>query len=92
MFQSRKPKSSRGVRHACKIRLLSDVSRDTTCLRELNTQLPRVIAGRAIHYGLVIVLRGTVAQVGKSAGFQCERSPDQNLHRAKKYPHVTTDW
>ena len=32
--------------------------------------------------------------VGKSAGFQRERSPDRNLHRAKKKNHhcIMTDW
>ena len=42
-------KSSCGVRHARKYRLRTDASRDTRCLRALNTQLPRVIAERAIH-------------------------------------------
>ena len=43
MFQSKKPNSSRDVRHARKFRLRTDASRDTRCSRELNTQLPRVI-------------------------------------------------
>ena len=56
MFQSNKPHSSRGVRHACKFCLRTDASRDTRCSRALNTQLPRVIAERAIHH--VIVMDG----------------------------------
>ena len=56
MFQSKKPNSSRGVRHACKFRLRTDASRDTLCSRALNTQLPRVIAERAIHH--IIVMDG----------------------------------
>ena len=50
MFQSKKPNSSRGVRHARKFRLRTDAS------RALNTQLPRVIAKRAIHH--VVVMDG----------------------------------
>ena len=50
MFQSKKPNSSRGVRHARKFRLRTDASRDTRCSRALNTQLPRVITERAIHH------------------------------------------
>ena len=46
MFQPKKPHSSRGVRHARKFRLRTDASRDTQCSRELNAQLPRVIAER----------------------------------------------
>ena len=49
MFQSKKPKSSCGVRHARKYRLRTDASRDTRCSRALNTQLSRVIAERTIH-------------------------------------------
>ena len=56
MFQSKKPNSSRGVRHARKFRLRTDVSRDTRCSRMLNTQLPRIIAERAIHH--VIAMDG----------------------------------
>ena len=56
MFQSKKPNSSRGVRHVRKFRLRADASRDTQCSRALNTQLPRVIAERAIHH--VIVMDG----------------------------------
>ena len=56
MFQSKKPKSSCGVRHAGKFRLRSDASHSTRCSRAFNTQLPRVIAERAIHYGLVMGL------------------------------------
>ena len=56
MFQSKKPNSSRGVLHARNIRLRTDASRDTQCSRALNTQLPRVIAERAIHH--VIVMDG----------------------------------
>ena len=50
MFQSKKPNSSRGVRHARKFRLRTDALRDTRCSRALNTHLPRVIAERAIHH------------------------------------------
>ena len=53
MFQSKKPNSSRGVRHERKFRLRTDASRNS---RALNTQLPRVIAECAIHY--VIVMDG----------------------------------
>ena len=56
MFQSKKPNSSRDVRHARKFRLRTDASRDTRCIRALNTQLPRVIAERTIHH--VIVMDG----------------------------------
>ena len=56
MFQSKKPNSSRGVRHARKFRLRTDSSRDTRCSRALNTQLPRVNAERAIDH--VIVMDG----------------------------------
>ena len=55
MFQSKKPKSSLGVRHARKFRLRTDASRDMRPLRALNTQLPRVIAKRAIHHGVFLV-------------------------------------
>ena len=55
MFQSKKPNSLRGVRHARKFHLRADVSRDTRCSRALNTQLHRVIAESAIH---VIVMDG----------------------------------
>ena len=54
MFESKKPKSSRGVRHASKFRLRTNASRKTQCSRALNTQLPRVIAERDNHYGLVM--------------------------------------
>ena len=50
MFQSKKPKSLRGVRHVRKFRLCTDASRDTQCSRALDTQQRRVIAKRAIHY------------------------------------------
>ena len=56
MFQSKKPNSSRGVRHARKLRLRIDASRNTRCSRALITQLPRVITERAIHH--VIVMDG----------------------------------
>ena len=56
MFQSKKPNSSRGVRHARKFHLRTDASRDTRCSRALNTQLPRVNVKRAIHH--VIVMDG----------------------------------
>ena len=54
MFQSKKPKSLRSVRHASTFRLRTDASRDTRCSRAFNTQLPPVIAKRAIHYGPVM--------------------------------------
>ena len=54
MFQSKKPKLSRGVHHARKFRLHKDTSRDTRCTRALIRQLPRVIAERAIIYRLVM--------------------------------------
>ena len=54
MFQSKKPNSSRGVRHERKFRLRTDASRDTRFLRALDTQLPRVVAERAIHHGLLM--------------------------------------
>ena len=54
--QSKKPNSSRGVRHARKFCLRTDASRYTRCSRALNTQIPRVIAERAIHH--VIVMDG----------------------------------
>ena len=56
MFQSKKPNSSRGGRHARKFRLRTDALRDRRCSRALNTQLSRVIAERAIHH--VIVMDG----------------------------------
>ena len=56
MFQSKKPNSSRGVRHARKFRLRTRASRDTRYSRALNTQLPCVIAERTIHH--VIVMDG----------------------------------
>ena len=56
MFQSKKPNSSRGVRHERKFYLRTDASRDTRCSRALNTQLPRVKVERAIHH--VIVMDG----------------------------------
>ena len=54
MFQTKKPESSRGVRHARKFRLRTDASRDTRCSRALNTQLSCVIAERTIHHGPVL--------------------------------------
>ena len=56
MFQSKKPNSSRGVRHVRKFHLRTDASRDTRCSHALNTQLPRVKVERAIHH--VIVMDG----------------------------------
>ena len=56
MFQSQKPNSSCGVRHAHKFCLRTDVSRDTRCARALNKQLPRVIAERTIYH--IIVMDG----------------------------------
>ena len=54
MFQSKKPNSSRGVRHARKFHLRTDASRDTRCSRALDTQLPRVKGERAIHHFIVM--------------------------------------
>ena len=54
MFQSKKPKSLRSVRHARKFRLCTDASDDTRCSCVLSTQLPRVIAVRSIHHGPVM--------------------------------------
>ena len=49
IFQSKKPNSSRGVRHALKFRLRMDASLDARCSRALNTQLQgRVIAERTL--------------------------------------------
>ena len=56
MFQSKKPNSKRGVRHAHEFRLRTDASRNTQCSLALNMQLPRVIVERAIHH--VIVMDG----------------------------------
>ena len=56
IFQSKKPNSSRGVRHARKFHLRTDASRNTRCSRALNTQVPRVKGERAIHH--VIVMDG----------------------------------
>ena len=56
MFQSKKLKSSHGVRHVRKFRLPTDALRNTWCLRALNMQLPCVIAERTIHH--VIVMDG----------------------------------
>ena len=56
MFQSKKPKSLRGVRQTRKFRLHTDASRNMRCSRALDTQLPCIIAERAIHY--VIVMDG----------------------------------
>ena len=56
MFESKKPNSSRGVRHARKFRLRTYALRDKRGSRALYTQLPRVIAERAIHH--VIVMDG----------------------------------
>ena len=47
-------KSSCGVCHARKFCLPTDASHDARCSRTLNMQLPRVIAERAIHHGLVM--------------------------------------
>ena len=58
MFQSKKPNSSRGVRHTRKFCLHINVSRDTRCSHVLNTQLPRVIAERAIDHVIVMDGRG----------------------------------
>ena len=54
MFQSKKPNSSRGVRHTRKFHLRTDMSRDMGCSRALNMQLPCVIAERAIHHVIVM--------------------------------------
>ena len=53
-FNPRNQKSSRGIRYARKFRLRTDASRDTRCSHALDSQLPRVIAERAIHHGLVM--------------------------------------
>ena len=61
MSESKKPNSLVGVCHARKFRLCADALHDTRCSRVLNTQLPRIIAERAIHH--VIVMDGqSVAQ------------------------------
>ena len=57
MCQSKKPNSSRGVRHVRKFRLRIDASRETRCSRALNMQLPCVIAERAIHHIIVMDVR-----------------------------------
>ena len=49
MFQSKKPKSSRGFRLTRKFLFRTDASHDTQSSHALNTQLPRIIAERAIH-------------------------------------------
>ena len=55
MFQSKKPKLLRGVHHTRnEIRLRTDVSRNMRGLHTLNTQLPSVIAERAIHHSVVM--------------------------------------
>ena len=54
MFQSKKPKSSGGIRHERDFLLRTDETHDSQCSSTLSTQLPRVIAVRAIHHGLVI--------------------------------------
>ena len=54
MFQSKNPKSLRGIRHARKFCLRTDASRDRRCSHALTKQLPRVIAKRAIHYGPIM--------------------------------------
>ena len=45
-------KITHGVHHVRKSNLRTEASRDTRCSHALNMQLPRVIADRAIHYGL----------------------------------------
>ena len=54
MFQSKIPRSSRGVRHVRKFRFYTDASRDTRRSRTLNMHLPHIIVERAIHRGLVM--------------------------------------
>ena len=54
MFQSKKPKSPRGVRLTRKFCLRTDESCDTQFSRVLNMQLPRVIAEHAIHHDVVM--------------------------------------
>ena len=54
MFQSKIPKSVCGVCHVRKFCLRTDLSHDTWCSPALNTQLPCVIAERAIHHGPVM--------------------------------------
>ena len=53
-FSIQRPKSLCGVRRARKFRLRTDASRHMRCSRASNTQLPRVIAKRAIHYGPIM--------------------------------------
>ena len=74
MFQSKKPKSSRGIRHSHKFRLRTDVSCDTQCPCVLNTQLPRVIADRTIHHGLVID-GGVLAKTNEISCWQAKPCP-----------------
>ena len=54
MFQSKKPKSSRAIRHTRKFCLRIDASRDSQYSLVLNTQLPCVITERDIHHGEVM--------------------------------------
>ena len=50
MFRSKAPKSSCGVRQACKFRLcIEDASQDLRCTHVSNSQLPHEIAELAIH-------------------------------------------
>ena len=54
MFQSKKPKSSHGIRHARKFCLRTDASRDTRYSHALNMRLPHIIAEGAIHHSPVM--------------------------------------
>ena len=54
MFQCKNPKSLHDVLDVHKFRLRTGVSRDTWFSQVLNTQLPCVIAERAIHHGPVM--------------------------------------
>ena len=55
MFQSKIPKSLRGVHHARKFHLCTDASHDMRCSHTLNMQLPHVIAEHGIHHSLNIL-------------------------------------
>ena len=54
MFQSKKPKSSRGVHQERIFCLHTNTSCSTQSSRALDTLFPRIIAERAIHHGVVM--------------------------------------
>ena len=54
MFQSKKPKSLRGIHHVREFHLHTNASLKKQCSRSLSTQLPCVIAECNIHHGLVM--------------------------------------